>query len=96
MPMLECAIVLFVARRDNLAEPMRDRIRKLRETMSLTQVQFADLVRKRMPHKGGPHPSTVARWENGSSVPGGEYYEVLRGLAKDAGLIRLFDTAASQ
>jgi transcriptional regulator with XRE-family HTH domain len=71
-------------------EPLRVRIRKLRETLRLTQVQFADQVSKLMPGRNGPHPSTINRWENGSSVPSGDYLEALATLANQAGLRNLF------
>ena len=71
--------------------PLKKRIRELRDTLGLTQVQFATAVGKTMrPRTRGPHPSTVARWENGSSVPGGEFLEALASLASKAGSADLF------
>lgn len=84
-----------------MSAPLQRRIRELRETLDLTQVQFAAAVGKTMrSHKStskqsrGPHPSTVARWENGSSVPGGEYLEALVILARRAGRPDLFAGAS--
>jgi transcriptional regulator with XRE-family HTH domain len=75
-----------------MAEPLKNRIRKLRETLGLTQVEFAELIRKETGIKGGPHPSTIARWEKGTTVPGGVYIEALDAIAKNAGLRGLFDS----
>ncbi len=73
-----------------MPESLKRRVRKLRETLGLSQVQFAEVIRKNAPGKKGPHPSTVARWENGTSVPGGEYLQVMAKLAHEARLRDLF------
>lgn len=67
-------------------QTFRQAIQRLRQSLGITQVEFAELLRKELGFKAGPHPSTIARWEAGHSIPSGDYVRALDGIARRAGL----------
>ena len=60
---------------DHMAEDLAEKIRKLRKTLGMTQVQFA--------HRLAVSQGVVSRWERGSHMP---QHDALHRLAELAGL----------
>ena len=67
------------------------KIKKLRATLDVSQVEFANLVGSKTLSGKALHPSTVAGWENGRSVPNADNLAALVKIAKELGHPDLFE-----